>query len=291
MTLHVTVLPGDGIGREVIPRALEELPSDVEITEIPASAERYLDGGVVLTDVEIDTIRSSDALLFGAVGDPRVPDGVLERGVILRLRKELDLYANVRPFPELDLVIVRENTQGAYSGVGVNSQGSALEVSVNTADAIERCAEYAFSLAETRRGHVTLVHKTNVMVHAGALWREVTSSVAARHPDAELAYAHADAAAYHLVRDHGRFDVILTDNLFGDLLADVAAGVGDGLGAAASANLHPNRSTRPGRCVGMFEPVHGSAPDIAGTGTADPRAAIAAARMMLVELDLATVAS
>ena len=288
MTLHVTVLPGDGIGREVIPRALEELPSDVEITEIAVSADRYLDDGVMLTDAEIATIRSSDALLFGAVGDPRVPDGILERGVILRLRKELDLYANVRPFPELDLVIVRENTQGAYSGVGVNSQGSALEVSVNTAEAIERCAEYAFSLAHTRRRHVTLVHKANVMVHAGTLWRDVTATVAARYPDVELTYAHADAAAYHLVRDSNRFDVILTDNLFGDILADVAAGVGDGLGAAASANLHPDPTTRPGRCVGMFEPVHGSAPDIAGTGTADPRAAIASARLMLAELEMVT---
>jgi 3-isopropylmalate dehydrogenase len=285
MTLRVTVLPGDGIGREVIPHAVELIPPDAEIVTLDVSADRYLREGIVITDDEIETIRSSDALLFGAVGDPRVPDGVLERGVILRLRRELDLYVNLRPFPELDLVIVRENTEGAYSGVGTRGPDRATEVSVNTAAAIERCSDFAFGLARSRRNHVTLVHKSNVMIHAGSLWRDVTEKVATRYPGVELSYAHADAAGYHLVVDPTRFDVILTDNLFGDVLADVAAGVGDGLGAAASANLHPNPATRRGRCVGMFEPVHGSAPDIAGTGTADPSAALAAARMMLAALN------
>ena len=284
MTWHIAVAPGDGIGKEVIPAALDILPSNVEVTTIELGAERYLDTKELLTDDDLRTIRRCDALLFGAIGDPRVPDGVLERGVLLALRHELDLYINLRPFPELDLVIVRENTEGAYCGTGERDTDHAVEISMNTRTAIERCARYAFELAERRRGHVTLAHKSNVLVHAGSLWREVTQEVSKSHPDVELAYEHADAAAYHLVVEPQRFDVILTDNLFGDLLSDVAAGVAGGLGKAASANLHPNPTTRRGRCVGLFEPVHGSAPDIAGRGLADPTAAIEAARMMLTEL-------
>lgn len=284
MSLHITVLPGDGIGREVIAEALGLLPEDARITTIEAGADRYLRYNIVLTDEEVEAIRSSDALLFGAVGDPRVPDGILERGIVLRLRKELDLYVNLRPFPELDLVIVRENTEGAYAGLGERSGPRALEIGLNTEAAIERCAEFAFRLAGTRKGIVTLTHKSNVMTFAGSLWRDVVEGVARRHPQVHLGYEHADAAAYHLIVDPDRFDVILTDNLFGDILSDVAAGVGGGLGKAAGANLHPDAGTRSGRCLGLFEPVHGSAPDIAGTGTADPAAAIAAARMMLKEL-------
>jgi 3-isopropylmalate dehydrogenase len=284
VSARVAVLRGDGIGPEVTDKALESLPSDVETTFIDAGAERYLATGEVLTAADMARIRGSDALLFGAVGDPRVDDGILERGIILRLRKELDLYVNLRPFPEIDVAIVRENTEGPYSGVG-NSYGDvAVETSINTAAAIERCAHYAFDLAARRSGRLTLAHKSNVLTHAGALWREVAEAVAADYPDVALSYAHADAAAYHLVTDPGRFDVILTDNLFGDLLSDVAAGVAGGLGRAASANLHPNHATRPSRCVGMFEPVHGSAPDIAGTGAADPTAAIRAAEMMMEAL-------
>lgn len=285
MSVRIGVLRGDGIGPEVIAPSLGALPAGAELIDIDAGAERYLATGEVLTDDEIATLRDCDAILLGAVGDPRVPDGVLERGILLRLRKELDLYVNLRPVSELDLVFVRENTEGLYAGVARRDGDSAFETSVNTAAAIERCARYAFRLARSRRGLVTLVHKTNVLLAAGGLWREVTERVAADHPDVRLAYEHADAAAYHLVTDHGRFDVVLTDNLFGDVLSDVAAGTSaGGLGGAASANLHPDEATRPYRCLGLFEPVHGSAPDIAGTGLADPTAAIEAARMLTITL-------
>lgn len=289
---RIAVVRGDGIGPEVIEAALGELPPGVDVVEIEAGAERYLATGDVLTDAELELIRACDAILLGAVGDPRVPDGVLERGILLRLRRELDLYVNLRPFPDLGLVFVRENTEGLYAGVARKDGGSAFETSVNTATAIERCARYAFELAASRRGLVTLVHKTNVLLLAGALWREVTDEVAAGFPGVRLTYEHADAAAYHLIRDPQRFDVILTDNLFGDLLSDVAAGVSPGgLGRAASANLHPNVATRPGRCLGLFEPVHGSAPDIVGTGLADPSAAIEAARMLVHALEKESVAT
>lgn len=278
---QIAVLPGDGIGPEVTKRALQELPSGLEFVVIEASADRYLEMGELITDEEIMTVAASDALLFGAIGDPRVEDGVLERGILLRLRKALDLYVNLRPFDELGIVFVRENTEGPYSGVGDRDAGVAREVSVNTSRAIERCARFAFELAMKRSRRLHLVHKSNVLVHAGGLWREVVERVSRDFPDVEPGYEHADAAAYQLVRDPGRYDVILTDNLFGDLLSDLAAGLGDGLGKAASANLHPEKSTRPTRCMGLFEPVHGSAPDIAGTGLADPTAAIRAARMML----------
>jgi 3-isopropylmalate dehydrogenase len=281
---RISVLAGDGIGPEVMAAALETLPTDLELVEVSASARRFLDTGEVLTPEDLATIADSDALLFGAVGDPRVEDGILERGIILRLRKELDLYVNLRPFPEIDVVIVRENTEGLYAGVG-NSYGDvAVETSINTAAAIERCARYACELAAQRSGRLTLAHKSNVLVYAGALWRETTERVAAEFPGLTLNYEHADAAAYHLVVEPDRFDVILADNLFGDLLSDVAAGVSGGLGRAASANLHPDPMTRPVNCVGMFEPVHGSAPDIAGTGAADPTAAIRAAEMMMEAL-------
>ena len=289
VTTRIAVLPGDGIGPEVVDAAVATLPRDTELTWIPAGAERYLATGEVLKVEEIDEIRSCDALLLGAVGDPRVPDGILERGILLRLRKELDLYINLRPFDELGLVFVRENTEGPYSGVGSREADVALETSVNTRRAVERCVRYAFELAESRGGHVTLAHKTNVLLYAGSLWREVADQVASEYPEVPFRYEHADAAAYHLVLEPSRFDVIVTDNLFGDLLSDLAAGLGGGLGRAASANLHPDASTRPARCIGLFEPVHGSAPDIAGTGTADPSAAIAAAQMMLAALDKESV--
>lgn len=289
MSRRVAVLPGDGIGPEVIEAALTELPSGLEVVQIEASAERYLATGDVLTDEDLAAIRDCDAILLGAVGDPRVPDGILERGILLRLRTELDLYVNLRPLPDLGLVFVRENTEGLYAGAGRRVGESAFETSVNTVKAVERCARYAFELAGTRRGHVTLVHKTNVLLAAGGLWREVADRVARDHPNVRFAYEHADAAAYHLVIDPGRFDVILTDNLFGDVLSDVAAGVSiGGLGGAASANLHPDPTTRPSRCRGLFEPIHGSAPDIAGRGLADPTAAIEAARMLLRTLEKET---
>jgi 3-isopropylmalate dehydrogenase len=281
---QITVLPGDGIGPEVIAKALEKFEGRFDVTMIDAGAERYLATGELLTSGELTAIAGSDALLFGAIGDPRVPDGVLERGILLRLRKELDLYVNLRPFPELGLVFVRENTEGLYAGFGWRSEGSAAEVNVNTSGAIARCVRYAFELATTRSGRLTWVHKTNVLTHSGDLWREVVMRVASEYPDIEVRYEHVDAAAYHLVTDHSRFDVVVTDNLFGDILSDVAAGVAGGLGGAASANLHPVAATRPTRCVGLFEPVHGSAPDIAGTGTADPTAALRATEMLIAAL-------
>jgi 3-isopropylmalate dehydrogenase len=278
---RIAVLPGDGIGPEVIGAALETLPDGVETVGIEAGAARWLAAGEVITEAEIATVRNCDALLLGAVGDPRVPDGILERGILLRLRRELDLYINLRPFPELELVIVRENTEGLYSGVGDREGDVATETSVNTAPAIERCVRYSFVLAERRSGRLTLTHKTNVLTHAGPLWREIVEKVAPEHPEVSVAYEHVDAAAYHLVTDHKRFDVMVTDNMFGDILSDLAAGLAGGLGRAASANLHPNSKTRPSRCLGLFEPVHGSAPDIAGRGLADPTGAVRAAQMMV----------
>jgi 3-isopropylmalate dehydrogenase len=285
MTRLISVLAGDGIGPEVMEEALKILPSDYVVERIPAGAERFLATGDLLTQDDWATIGDSDALLFGAIGDPRVPDGVLERGILLELRRKLDLYVNVRPFPELDIVFVRENTEGAYAGTGKRTEDTAIEMSMNTHHAIDRCARFAFDLASRRSNRLTFVHKRNVMTYAGALWTEVVGEVAKTWPDVDVRYEHADAAAYHLVRDPSRFDVILTDNLFGDLLSDLAAGVGDGLGSAASANLHPDPVSRPTRCFGLFEPVHGSAPDIAGQGLADATAAISAAHMLVAELE------
>lgn len=284
MRPRVAVIKGDGIGPEVIEVALSGLEGLADLVEIDAGAERYLRSGELLTPRDLTEIASCDALLLGAIGDPRVEDGVLERGILLRLRKELDLYVNLRPFPELGIVFVRENTEGLYAGVGSYDGDEATEVSINTRSAIERCARYAFELAMRRSRRLVLVHKTNVLVHAGRLWRAVVEETARRYPSVELGYEHADAAAYHLVRDPSRYDVVLTDNLFGDLLSDLAAGLAGGLGKAASANLHPDPATRPTRCVGLFEPVHGSAPDIAGKGLADPAAAVGAARLMLETL-------
>lgn len=290
MKPRVAVLPGDGIGPEVVAAALEKYRGAFETTWIDAGAERYLSSGELLSPADLATIAESDALLFGAIGDPRVPDGVLERGILLRLRKELDLYVNLRPFPELGLVFVRENTEGLYAGYGWSSVDSAAEVNVNTTRAVERCVRYAFELAETRSGRLTWVHKTNVLEHSGALWREVVQRVAEDHPSVSIGYEHVDAAAYHLVRDHTRFDVVVTDNLFGDVLSDLAAGLAGGLGSAASANLHPDATTRPSRCVGLFEPIHGSAPDIAGSGTAEATGAIRACEMLLETLSVSEAA-
>ena len=284
-TRRISVLPGDGIGPEVIHVALDELSDHFELEMLDVGAERYLSTGRLLEDEDLATIRESDALLFGAIGDPRVPDGVLERGVLLRLRRELDLYVNLRPFPELGVTFVRENTEGPYSGVGSREPNTATETSVNTRAAIERCARYAFELAARGGSRLTWVHKTNVLVHAGSLWSEVVKEISQDFPEVPLSYQHADAAAYLLVMEPERFDVVLTDNLFGDLLSDLAAGLSGGLGSAASANLHPQPATRPSRCIGLFEPVHGSAPDIAGTGKADPTAAVRAAQMLIEALD------
>jgi 3-isopropylmalate dehydrogenase len=298
-------LPGDGIGPEVTEVARDCVDAvalsrgfDVEWQSCPLGARHYLSTGEVLPDAALDELRKVDAVLLGAVGSPDVPPGVLERGLLLRLRAELDLYVNLRPSKlrpgvtgavagldpgQLDFVIVRENTEGLYAGAGgIVHRGtafeSATEESLNTRAGVERCVRYAAELAGRRRGGLTLVHKTNVLTHAGDLWRRVAGEVAAE-AGLTLEYAHVDAACLYLVDDPGRFDVIVTDNLFGDILSDLGAALSGGLGVAPSGNLNPDR-TGPS----VFEPVHGSAPDIAGTGRANPAGAVLSASLMLDHL-------
>ncbi|MST32079.1 3-isopropylmalate dehydrogenase [Acidimicrobiaceae bacterium USS-CC1] len=294
MSAHrIAVIPGDGIGTEVVPEALKvarAAGADLEAVTYDLGGRRYLATGEVLPDAVLEELRGFDAILLGAIGTPEVPPGLLERGLLLRLRFALDLYVNLRPFRAaasvgagvpLDVAVVRENTEGTYAGEGgFLRKGTAQEVatqgSVNTRFGVERCVRYAFGLARTRRQHLTLVHKTNVLTFAGDLWQRTFEAVAAEHPDVTTAYQHVDAACIHFVESPQRYDVIVTDNLFGDILTDLAGAVAGGIGRAASANLNPDR-TGPS----MFEPVHGSAPDIAGTGTADPTAAVVSAAMML----------
>ncbi len=278
---------GDGIGPEVIAEALKVVAAAgvaLETTDFDLGGARYLRDGEILSDETLDELRGHDAILLGAVGTPDVPPGVIERGLLLKMRCELDLYVNVRPFvaDSHDFVVIRENTEGPYVGEGgVLRRGTPHEVatqgSVNTRRGVERCIRYAFETASTRpRRHVTLVHKTNVLTFAGDLWQRAFDDVAAEHPDVSTAYHHVDAASIYFVQDPGRYDVIVTDNLFGDILTDLGGAVSGGIGFASSANLNPAR-TGPS----MFEPVHGSAPDIAGTGSANPTAAILSAAMML----------
>ncbi len=251
---------------------------------------RYLRDGVVLEQEHLDAIRELDAVMLGAVGTPGVPPGVIERGLLLTLRFELDLFVNLRPFLSgpnqfndgVDMLVVRENTEGTYAGEGGFLRKNtpyeiATQGSVNTRMGAERAIRYAFDLAQARdRKHLTLVHKTNVLTFAGDLWQRAFDEVAADYPDVDTAYHHVDAACIYFVQDPGRYDVVVTDNLFGDILTDLGGAVSGGIGRAASGNLNPAR-TGPS----LFEPVHGSAPDIAGTGKADPRAAIISAAMML----------
>jgi len=281
------VIGGDGIGPEVIAEALKVVAAagvDLETTDFDLGGARYLRDGEILSDETLDELRRHDAILLGAVGTPDVPPGVIERGLLLKMRFELDLYVNVRPFVAdgHDFVVIRENTEGPYVGEGgVLRRGTPYEVatqgSVNTRRGVERCIRFAFETASTRpRRHVTLVHKTNVLTFAGDLWQRAFDDVAAEHPDVGTAYHHVDAATIYFVQDPGRYDVIVTDNLFGDILTDLGGAVSGGIGFASSANLNPAR-TGPS----MFEPVHGSAPDIAGAGSANPTAAILSAAMML----------
>ncbi|CAN5260355.1 hypothetical protein BH18ACT4_BH18ACT4_11340 [soil metagenome] len=288
MAHHVAVIAGDGIGPEVVGEALKVVAATgvgLDIVAYDLGGARYRRDGEVLPEGVLDELRQADAILLGAVGTPGVAPGVIERGLLLRLRFELDLFVNLRPFSSpsgLDFVVVRENTEGIYAGEGgFLRRGTPHEVatqgSVNTRMGVERCVRFAFALAEDRpRRHLTLVHKTNVLNFAGDLWQRTFDEAAAEHPDVVPAYAHVDAACIHLVDDPGRFDVIVTDNLFGDILTDLAGAVSGGIGSAASANLNPAR-TGPS----LFEPVHGSAPDLAGTGRANPIAAILSAAMML----------
>jgi 3-isopropylmalate dehydrogenase len=281
------VIGGDGIGPEVVAEALKCLDAagvTYEPVTIDLGGARYLRTGDVLPDDDLEHIRGLDAVLLGAVGTPDVPPGVLERGLLLRMRFELDLFVNLRPFlaPGIDMIVVRENTEGSYAGEGgFLRKGTPHEIatqgSVNTRMGVERCVRFAFELARSReKRDVTLVHKTNVLTFAGDLWQRVFDIVAAEYSDVTTAYQHVDAACISFVADPGRYDVIVTDNLFGDILTDLGGAVAGGIGRAASANLNPAR-TGPS----VFEPVHGSAPDIAGTGRADPRAAIMSAAMML----------
>jgi 3-isopropylmalate dehydrogenase len=289
---RVGVIGGDGIGPEVTAEALKVVRAagvDLDTVDYDLGGARYLRDGTVLPDSVLEEWRGLDALLVGAVGTPDVPPGLIERGLLLKMRFELDLYINLRPFTltsaEIDMIVIRENTEGPYVGEGgVLRRGTPHEVatqgSVNTRMGVERCVRFAFDLAERRdRSHLTLVHKTNVLTFAGDLWERTFNEVGAEHPAVGTAYNHVDAACIYFVQDPQRYDVVVTDNLFGDILTDLGGAVSGGIGFASSANLNPDR-TGPS----MFEPVHGSAPDIAGQAKANPVAAILSAALMLDHL-------
>jgi len=313
--VKLAVIPGDGIGPEVIAEAEKALDaavsgSDVTFdkTHFSLGAGRFLETGDTLTDDDLAAIATHDAILLGAVGgvpgDPRLRAANIERGLLLRLRFELDHYVNLRPsklYPassgplsdpgEIDFVVVREGTEGPYTGNGGTLRRGtphevATEVSVNTAYGVERVVRHAFALAEKRAKKLTWVHKTNVLVHAGAIWQRIVGEVATEHPDVAVDYMHVDAATIHLVTNPSRFDVIVTDNLFGDILTDLAGAITGGIGLAASGNINPD-----GAFPSMFEPVHGSAPDIAGQQKADPTAAILSVALLLDHLGLSDEAS
>ena len=309
--VKLAVIPGDGIGPEVITEAVKVLDavtrdSDVRFdsTEFSLGADRFLATGDVLTDEDLDAIRSHDAILLGAVGgipgDPRLAAANIERGLLLKLRFSLDHYANLRPtriYPgvpspladpgAVDFLVVREGTEGPYVGNGgAIRQGTpheiANEVSVNTAYGVERVVRFAFAKASARRNKLTLVHKTNVLTFSGGLWQRIVRAVAEEFPQVAVDYLHVDAATIFFVTDPARFDVIVTDNLFGDILTDLAGAISGGIGLAASGNINPD-----GVFPSMFEPVHGSAPDIAGQQKADPTAAILSVALLLEHLGLA----
>lgn len=310
--IRLAVVAGDGIGTEVVEQGLLALDTalhggavTVSTTDFDLGARRYHATGETLTDTDLEAIRAHDAILLGAIGDPSVPSGVLERGLLLKLRFALDHYVNLRPsrlYPgvasplgnpgEIDFVVVREGTEGPYVGNGGairvgTPHEVANEVSVNTAFGVERVVRDAFARAAARpRKKLTLVHKHNVLVHAGHLWRRTVEAVNAEFPDVTVDYLHVDAATIFLVTNPARFDVIVTDNLFGDILTDLAAAITGGIGLAASANINPDR-TAPS----MFEPVHGSAPDIAGQGKADPTATVLSVALLLEHLGLTAEAA
>jgi 3-isopropylmalate dehydrogenase len=302
--LNIATVPGDGIGPEVTAEALKVLraaigsAAEVRATEYTLGATHYLATGEILTDDTLAALATHDAILFGAVGgdprDERLAGGIIERGLLLKLRFAFDHYVNYRPttlFPgvespladpgSVDFVIIREGTEGPYVGNGgVIRRGTpheiATESSVNTAHGVERVVRFAFEAATGRDKHLTLVHKTNVLTFAGSLWQRTVDAVATEFPDVTVDYLHIDAATIFMVTDPSRFDVIVTDNLFGDILTDLAGAIGGGIGLAASGNLNPS-----GAFPSMFEPVHGSAPDIAGQQKADPTAAILSAALLL----------
>ena len=299
-TLRLAVIEGDGIGQEVVPQGLRVLRTvleqegvSVETTPFDLGAGRWHRTGETLTDEDMAALAEHDAILLGAVGDPQVPSGVLERGLLLKLRFGFDHFVNLRPtrlFPgvstplaepgDVDFLVVREGTEGPYVGNGGSMRTGtplevATEVSLNTAVGVERVVRYAFEQAAARRGKLTLVHKHNVLVHAGHLWRRVV----AEFPGVTVDYAHVDAMMIYLVQDPSRFDVIVTDNLFGDIVTDLAGAIGGGIGLAASGNINPT-----GAFPSMFEPVHGSAPDIAGQAKADPAATVLSVALLLDHL-------
>ncbi|AKE39033.1 3-isopropylmalate dehydrogenase [Corynebacterium camporealensis] len=299
--MRLAVIGGDGIGPEVTAEAIKVLRAvrdDIETTEYDLGARRYLRNGELLPQADLDSLREHDAILLGAIGAPgEVPPGVLERGLLLKMRFALDHHVNLRPsklYPtstsplvnpgEIDFVVVREGTEGLYCGNGgVLRENTphevASEVSQNTRFGIERVVRDAFDRANNRRKKLTLVHKTNVLVNAGGLWERTVNEVAEEYPEVSVNYQHIDAATIYMVTDPSQYDVIVTDNLFGDILTDLAGAVTGGIGLAASGNIDAS-NTNPS----MFEPVHGSAPDIAGKGIADPTAAILSAAMLLRHL-------
>jgi 3-isopropylmalate dehydrogenase len=291
MTHRIGVIPGDGIGPAIVAEAMKVVRAagvDVEEVTFDLGADRYVRDGHVLDDADLDGIRRCDAILKGpvgaAIGDTRVPGGTVERGIILRLRFALDQYINLRPFNGngAEFVVVRENTEGSYAGEGGflrkdTPHEIATQGSVNTRMGVERCVRYAFELAQSRsRRHLTLVHKTNVLTFAGDLWQRVFDIVKAEYPDVKTAYNHVDAACIYLVEDAQRYDVVVTDNLFGDILTDLAGAVTGGVGFAGTGNLNPDRTS-----PSMFEPVHGSAHDSVGSDKVNPSSQILSAVMML----------
>ncbi|GCD42798.1 3-isopropylmalate dehydrogenase [Streptomyces paromomycinus] len=303
-SIRLAVIPGDGIGQEVVAQGLKVLgavlPQDVklETKEYDLGARRWHATGETLPDAELESLKEHDAILLGAIGDPSVPSGILERGLLLKLRFAFDHYVNLRPSklfpntatplagrPEIDFVVVREGTEGPYTGNGGSLRTGtphevATEVSLNTAYGVERVVRDAYERADARpRKKLTLVHKNNVLVHAGHMWKKIFDQVGEEYPEVTTDYLHVDAATIFFVTQPERFDVIVTDNLFGDILTDLAAAVTGGIGLAASGNINPT-----GAFPSMFEPVHGSAPDIAGTGKADPTATVLSTALLLRHL-------
>ncbi|GAC79579.1 3-isopropylmalate dehydrogenase [Gordonia malaquae] len=298
--MKLAVIGGDGIGPEVTAQGLKvlrKLHPDVETTEYDFGARRYHATGELLTDEDVASLREHDAILLGAIGDPSVPSGVLERGFLLKLRFILDHHVNLRPSilfdgvksplagdPKIDFIVVREGTEGPYTGNGGairvgTPHEVATEVSVNTRFGIERVIRDAYVRAQARSKKLTLVHKNNVLQFAGGMWTRAVEEIGKEFPDVVTDYLHIDAATIFMVTDPGRFDVIVTDNLFGDIITDLAAAVSGGIGLAASGNIDATRTS-----PSMFEPVHGSAPDIAGQNIADPTAAILSVALLLRHL-------
>ncbi|QNP65475.1 3-isopropylmalate dehydrogenase [Streptomyces genisteinicus] len=303
-SIDLAVVPGDGIGKEVVAQGLKVLaavlPQDVklETREYDLGAQRWHRTGETLPDAELESLKGHDAILLGAIGDPSVPSGVLERGLLLKLRFAFDHYVNLRPSklfpntatplagrPDIDFVVVREGTEGPYTGNGGSLRTGtehevATEVSLNTAYGVERVVRDAYARAAARpRKKLTLVHKNNVLVYAGHMWKNIFDRVGQEYPEVTTDYLHVDAATIFFVTQPERFDVIVTDNLFGDILTDLAAAVTGGIGLAASGNINPT-----GAFPSMFEPVHGSAPDIAGAGKADPTATVLSVALLLRHL-------